>query len=124
MLPPDALGEASLILVPALAVDRSGHRLGRGAGWYDRALEWRSPEATAVAVCWPWEVTDAPLPRGPHDVPVDAALTPDGFVPFAPVASAAPVVPVAPAAPVDSVVPVVPVDSVRSPLAHGCRLRD
>lgn len=85
-LPPEALGEASLIIVPTLAVDRSGTRLGRGGGWYDRALAHRAPDAPVVAVCWPWELLDAdaePLPREPHDLPVDGALTPDGVTMFA-----------------------------------------
>ncbi|PLS26159.1 5-formyltetrahydrofolate cyclo-ligase [Bifidobacterium parmae] len=84
-LPPEALGEASLVVVPTLAVDRSGTRLGRGGGWYDRALEHRAPDAPVVAVCWPWELLDAdaePLPREPHDLPVDGALTPDGVTMF------------------------------------------
>src|ERR1700733_6216658 len=37
-LPTSAVGQASLVLVPALAVDRSGVRLGRGRGFYDRSL--------------------------------------------------------------------------------------
>ncbi|NEG71738.1 5-formyltetrahydrofolate cyclo-ligase [Bifidobacterium ramosum] len=76
----DALRDAALIILPALLVDRTGTRLGRGGGWYDRALEHRRPDARTVAVCWPWEISDAPLPREPHDVPVDAILTPDGMV--------------------------------------------
>ncbi|NEG55013.1 5-formyltetrahydrofolate cyclo-ligase [Bifidobacterium platyrrhinorum] len=80
-----ALGEASLILVPALAVDASGTRLGRGGGWYDRALEHRAPGAAVIAVCWPWEVRgrgEEPLPREAHDLPVDGVLTPDGLTMF------------------------------------------
>lgn len=78
----DALRQASLIIVPALMVDRDGTRLGRGGGWYDRALRCRAAGAPVVAVCWPWEVRDDPLPREPHDLPVDAALTPRGLTWF------------------------------------------
>lgn len=79
-LGPDALAAADLIIVPALLVARDGIRLGRGGGWYDRALPHAKAEARIVAVCWPWEVVDGPLPRAPHDLPVDAALTPSGLV--------------------------------------------
>lgn len=68
-----------LIIVPAFAVDEHGFRLGRGGGWYDRALEHRSSTARVVAVCWPWEPTDETVPHEPHDIPVDGVLTPDGY---------------------------------------------
>ena len=37
-LPAEAIAEATVVFVPALAVDRAGARLGRGAGFYDRTL--------------------------------------------------------------------------------------
>lgn len=77
----DALQTAQLIIVPALAVDAWGTRLGRGGGWYDRALRHRSPSSRVVAVCWPWEAIGkgaGTLPRERHDLPVDAVLTPEG----------------------------------------------
>ena len=76
---PEALKNAGLIIVPALAVDQEGFRLGRGGGWYDRALEYRAAGARVVAVCWPWEPTDKPVPHEDHDIPVDGVLTPNGF---------------------------------------------
>ncbi|MEE8737697.1 MAG: 5-formyltetrahydrofolate cyclo-ligase [Bifidobacterium sp.] len=75
----EVLHRARLIVVPALAVDSSGTRLGRGAGWYDRALLHRDAEATIIAVCWPWEVTDEKLPRDDHDIPIDGVLTTRGL---------------------------------------------
>lgn len=74
VLGPDALREASMIFVPALVVDGSNMRLGRGGGWYDRALTERGPRARIVAVCWPWERTSEPLPRESHDIAVDEVL--------------------------------------------------
>lgn len=85
-LPPESLADAGLVLVPALAVDRSGTRLGRGGGWYDRALGHRSPDCPVFAVCWDWEVRGEggdPLPREAHDLPVDGVMTPAGVVRFA-----------------------------------------
>ncbi|MDR2253840.1 MAG: hypothetical protein LBD97_08310 [Bifidobacteriaceae bacterium] len=80
---PTALGECQLVLVPALAVDRSGTRLGRGGGWYDRALAHAAPEALVLGVCFPSELLPAgTLPHEPHDLPVHGALTSEGVVLF------------------------------------------
>jgi 5-formyltetrahydrofolate cyclo-ligase len=49
-LEPAALGEAGLVLIPALAVDRTGVRLGRGAGYYDRSLVHARSGTALVAV--------------------------------------------------------------------------
>nr|WP_202421707.1 5-formyltetrahydrofolate cyclo-ligase [Gordonia sp. SID5947] len=71
----DAVRAASVILVPAYAVDKSGTRLGRGAGYYDRTLTGLT--ADIVAVVFDDEVVDS-LPAAPHDVRVGWALTPEG----------------------------------------------
>jgi 5-formyltetrahydrofolate cyclo-ligase len=76
-LEPDAL---ALLLVPALAIDRDGVRLGSGGGWYDRLRSdpaWRSLPALAVlpAAC----VSAVPLPRDPWDVPFDGWLDEHGL---------------------------------------------
>ena len=82
-LPPQALNQADLILVPALAIDHAGIRLGRGGGWYDRALALRAEQTSVVGICWPGEFVEDPLPHLDHDLPVDAVLTPEGFTPTA-----------------------------------------
>lgn len=74
-LPAHAVASASLVLVPALAVDRSGVRLGRGAGFYDRSLRLADPTARLVAVVRDDELVDS-LPGEDHDVPMTHALTP------------------------------------------------
>lgn len=74
-LPPETVADASLLLVPALAVDRSGARLGRGAGFYDRTLPMTSPSARIIAVVRDDEIVDQ-LPSEPHDVAMTHALTP------------------------------------------------
>lgn len=74
-LPESALAEASLVLLPALAVDRHGVRLGRGQGFYDRSLAARDPQARLVAVVRDEEFVDE-LPWEPHDVQMTHALTP------------------------------------------------
>lgn len=74
----DALAQADLIVVPAVAVDRRGTRLGRGAGFYDRSLRFRRPGVPLVAVVRDVELLldDVALPAEPHDVPMTHALTP------------------------------------------------
>jgi 5-formyltetrahydrofolate cyclo-ligase len=74
-LPATALSDASVVLVPALAVDCTGVRLGRGRGFYDRTLVLRNPVARLIAVVRDDELLDE-LPHEPHDVPMTHALTP------------------------------------------------
>jgi 5-formyltetrahydrofolate cyclo-ligase len=69
------IATAALVLVPALAVDRRGFRLGRGGGHYDRTLRLATPGTPLVAVVRDEEVL-ASVPAQPHDVPVTAVLTP------------------------------------------------
>ncbi len=74
-LPPSALGSPGTVLIPALAVDRHGVRLGRGAGFYDRSLGFRDPAARLIAVVADEELVDE-LPVEPHDIAMTHALTP------------------------------------------------
>jgi 5-formyltetrahydrofolate cyclo-ligase len=71
----DAVTRAALVVVPALAVDRRGVRLGRGGGSYDRALRRADPEALVVALLHDGELVDT-VPSLPHDRPVRAVITP------------------------------------------------
>ena len=63
------------MLVPALAVDGMGRRLGKGGGHYDRSLPLARPGTPLVAVVRDEELV-AELPTEPHDVVMTAALTP------------------------------------------------
>ena len=74
-LPAAALAEAGLVLVPALAVDGRGVRLGRGRGFYDRSPVHRNPQARLIAVVRDVELVDE-LPSEPNDVPMTHAITP------------------------------------------------
>ncbi len=79
-LGPDAVADVGLIIVPALAVSRTGMRLGRGGGSYDRALA-RAGRAVKVALLHDGELLDD-VPSEPHDRPVDAVITPaEGLTP-------------------------------------------
>lgn len=73
----EAVTLAELILIPALAVDRRGVRLGRGAGHYDRTLGAARPDARLVAVVRDNEFVDR-LPEEPHDLRMGWVLTPRG----------------------------------------------
>ena len=65
--------DLDLLLVPAVAVDISGHRLGRGAGYYDRFLS-RVSQEKRVAVVWDFQLTEA-VPAEAHDLSVGAVIT-------------------------------------------------
>ncbi|WP_034269648.1 5-formyltetrahydrofolate cyclo-ligase [Haloechinothrix halophila] len=73
---PAALGRASLVFVPALAIDYRGVRLGRGAGYYDRSLPLAAPSARLIAVVRDAELVPE-LPAEPHDVRLTGALLPE-----------------------------------------------
>jgi 5-formyltetrahydrofolate cyclo-ligase len=72
----DAIAEAGLVIVPALAVDQAGWRLGRGAGYFDRALA--HARGPICALVYADELLPT-LPHEPHDIPVDLAVTEAGI---------------------------------------------
>ncbi|MBX6766116.1 MAG: 5-formyltetrahydrofolate cyclo-ligase [Actinomadura rubrobrunea] len=72
---PEAVASADVVLVPAVAVDRTGVRLGRGGGSYDRALARVGSAILTVALLYDGELVDD-LPFEPHDQRVRAAVTP------------------------------------------------
>ncbi|MFF0643813.1 5-formyltetrahydrofolate cyclo-ligase [Streptomyces tendae] len=79
-LGPDAVTRADVVLLPGVAVDGRGLRLGRGGGSYDRVLA-RLAAAGArpalLVLLYDREVV-ARVPAEPHDRPVDAVVTPSG----------------------------------------------
>ena len=80
-LPQSRLADADIIIVPALAADTNGTRLGQGAGWYDRTLIDARPGVPIVALVFDDEFHDAtaqPIPRESHDVPVTIVVRPSG----------------------------------------------
>jgi 5-formyltetrahydrofolate cyclo-ligase len=76
-LGPTAIGTADVVVVPAVGVDRRGVRLGRGGGYYDRALVHARPDAVLVALVFDDELVDE-LPAEDHDRRVTAVVTPSG----------------------------------------------
>jgi 5-formyltetrahydrofolate cyclo-ligase len=73
-LGPTALAGVDVVLAPGLAVDRRGVRLGRGAGYYDRALA--AVRAPVAVLLHDRELLAADLPAQAHDRRVTAAVTP------------------------------------------------
>lgn len=73
LIPPDQI---DLVLVPGLAFDRSGGRLGRGGGYYDRWLAGFS--GITAALCRDGLLMEA-IPRLPHDLGVDLVVTETGL---------------------------------------------
>jgi 5-formyltetrahydrofolate cyclo-ligase len=67
-------GSPALVVVPGVGFDRRGLRLGRGGGWYDRALGRLRPPATVVGLAFAVQVLPS-LPRAAWDAPVDILLT-------------------------------------------------
>jgi len=78
--PASPLAECNLVLVPLLAVDPRGHRLGQGGGHYDRALPaLRDAGAKLIGIGWTIQKLDFALPTDSWDVPLDGFASPDGL---------------------------------------------
>ncbi len=77
----DAPAGADLAVIPALAVDTTGTRLGQGGGCYDRVLPMLPPGCPVLVLLHPGEHTDDTLPHDAHDVPVTTVVTALGVEP-------------------------------------------
>ncbi len=67
------LERVEMIIVPGVAFDRTGNRMGRGRGFYDRLLK-STPRAFKVGVAFNFQMVDR-VPTEDFDVPMDAVLT-------------------------------------------------
>lgn len=67
------ISEMELIIVPGIAYDRRGNRVGRGKGYYDRMLQ--SVKATKIGVGYDFQFIDSDIPAAPHDVTMDIVIT-------------------------------------------------
>ena len=79
-LPSEQLPEAELIVCPGLAANRQGDRLGRGGGWYDRALQHASQSAPIWLLLNDDEVRLETIPIQPWDRRVDVIITPTQMI--------------------------------------------
>jgi len=83
----EGLLAAGFVIVPAIAVDHHGHRLGRGGGYYDRELV--GVTAPVCAIVHANELVET-VPHEPHDVPVQMAVTETGLFRVSPDATRGP----------------------------------
>lgn len=80
-----AITDLSVIIMPLLAFDRAGHRLGLGAGYYDKALSFLKNNVLfktkpfLLGVAFACQEADS-LPHDPWDIPLNAILTENGFI--------------------------------------------
>jgi 5-formyltetrahydrofolate cyclo-ligase len=72
------MDKIDLMLVPGLAFDRKGFRLGFGKGYYDRALPQIRPDTISMGLCYSFQVVDQ-VPVTSHDIPVKALLHEKGL---------------------------------------------
>lgn len=76
---PAYTGKIDLLILPSLAVDESGNRIGQGGGSYDRVLA--KVKTFTLTLIAPNELLNL-IPTQPHDRKVDAALLPDRIIRF------------------------------------------
>ena len=72
-IPVERYEEIELALIPGMAFDREGHRLGRGRGYYDRLLP-RLHNTYKLGICFPFQLLTS-VPSEPHDIAVDEVLS-------------------------------------------------
>lgn len=72
-----------LVVVPGVAFDRFGNRIGRGAGYYDRLLATLAPGTPTVGLLFAGQIVPR-CPAGPRDRPVHALATEEGPLPLWP----------------------------------------
>ena len=67
--------EADLFIVPGIAFDRGGHRVGYGKGFYDRFLQHPGRKAILVGLCHDFQLIDGDIPADRHDIRMEIVVT-------------------------------------------------
>ena len=80
LCPEAAITDVEFALVPALAIDAEGYRLGYGAGYFDKLLAGRGPRTFCVTALPASFLLDR-LPHEPHDVPIQLIVSDSGAIP-------------------------------------------
>ena len=70
---PVACDKTALVILPGLAFDEAGNRIGYGGGYYDRFLS-REPDHPTVALCYDFQVLPFRLEKEPHDIPAGKVI--------------------------------------------------
>ena len=73
-----SMDDIEMVVVPAVAYDRRGNRVGRGKGFYDRLLA--NTTALKVGVGYSFQLVDDEIDTDPHDIPVDIVITPQSLI--------------------------------------------
>lgn len=79
LLRPVSLNEVDLMVLPGVAFDQFGHRLGYGAGYYDRLLHSDAARPFLIALAFELQIVDE-IPVGSHDVKVDMIVTEERII--------------------------------------------
>ena len=74
----DEVNNVDIFLVPGLAFDLSGNRLGRGAGYYDKLLL-NHPKSLKIGIANKSRIIDS-VPTEDHDVAMDSLFTPENYI--------------------------------------------
>lgn len=74
--------DPDLVLIPLVACDRHGNRIGMGQGHYDRALEGLRQKARLVGIGWDFQLIDREIASDHWDQPLDAFASPAGLTEF------------------------------------------
>lgn len=67
--------EADLIVVPGVAFDHAGHRIGYGKGFYDRFLQHPGLKAHLIGLCHDFQLLETPIPGEQHDIPMEIIVS-------------------------------------------------
>lgn len=71
------IGKIDLIIVPAVALDKNGNRIGRGKGYYDKLLS--AVNAYKIGIIFSYQLVEI-IPSEIHDIPVDMVITDEGII--------------------------------------------
>lgn len=67
--------DPDIIILPGVAFDCAGGRIGFGKGCYDRFLSGRKRDVTLIGAAYDFQITEFPLPADPYDIPMDYIVT-------------------------------------------------
>lgn len=67
-------GQIDLAIIPGVAFDEQGFRLGRGGGYYDRLLAHPEFRGRKIGLCWDFQLLPS-IPREPHDIVMDQVIS-------------------------------------------------
>ncbi len=73
-----SIDEIDLVVVPGVAYDRDGNRVGRGKGYYDRLL--KECRATKIGVGYDFQLIEEGIEADPHDVTMDVVITQSNYI--------------------------------------------